>query len=97
MRRPVTMLYYLRSFLFQFNQNSIAVFRMEEHNGFPVRSNSGLGTQTSDLFTFNVSHCSLDVIDFYTDVMNTTSFILLQIPGNGGLLSQRMQQFQLCI
>ena len=70
---------------------------MEEHNGFSVRSDSGLGTQTSDLFTFNVSYCSLDVVDFYTDVMDPTSFILSQISGNGRLLSQRMQQLQLRI
>ena len=70
---------------------------MEEHNGFTVSSDSRLGTQTSDLFTFHVSNCSLDVIDFYTDVMNSARFILLQIAGNGRLLSQWMQQFQLCI
>ena len=63
---------------------------MEEHHWLPMGSDSWLGTQTSNIFTFNVCYSCLDVIDLYTDVMDPSSLILIQKPSYGRLLTQGM-------
>ena len=57
--------------------------------------NPWLRAQTSDIFTLNVRHGRLDIVDFYADVMNATSLVFIKKTLYGRLLPKRMQQFQL--
>ena len=70
---------------------------MEEHHWLPMGSDSWLGTQTSNIFTFNVCYSCLDVIDLNTDVVDTAGLVLIKETGDRRLLAQGVQQFQLCV
>ena len=65
------------SFLLQLHQDSITVFRMEEHDRFTMSSDSWILTQTSDVLTLDIRNSCVDIIDLNTNMMNTTSLVLL--------------------
>jgi len=49
--------------LFQFHQNTVAVFGVKKNNWFPMSSLRGLFRQHSDIFALQFLHGGIDIID----------------------------------
>ena len=79
--------------LLELNQHSSTVLRVQEHHRVAMSTNLRLRINGRDAVRLNLSESIFNVVDLQADVMHASTRVLHQIVGNGTLLSQGLQEF----
>jgi len=81
--------------LLKLGEHSVTVFGVEEYDGFTMRPDLGVFSDSTNSTLTQVGDCLINVAHFYTDVVHAACLVLIQEVLYGTVLPVRMQQLDL--